>query len=482
MAEESVFEKAKRLRQERLQKEEQEKEERKNKSFEKVEYEDVQWLGIETTEKSGDSKEKVFRMVGVPEEVREVGSDPKIVHWSKIITDKNTWKNVYSPVTSEGKVDKDWILWRLHDAVMKSDFIAYTDEEKAKKDYKRKDRRGNDNGYFEPKFQHTPSYIRIDKNKKEGSKQFGHFYPKKRALVNVIDRMDDWCVKNKHTKILTSNLSPFEFIDETTKEKKTIFFKDIGIPYSVYELIYQQVLEFRGSWDLDLIVNRIQTGEQTSYIIRDAFEDKLTGRSKQLANKEPITKEELEYARYDFDKLFHTTYYMSLEKDLEKLFKQVDIDLGTKFFPELQELAKIEKEELKKKQAENNSTSVQLDGNKDSNTHESVDSEVEEFKKEQEQEKETKRRSEEVTEPVKRRGEETVVETLEDRIKKLFPKFDSLPDNEQLDLVDSIIDVKDGLAVYRDDVKLLACSKTCVNKHNLPDTIMTCPKCAIQLT
>ena len=133
---------------------------------------------------------------------------------------------------------------------------------------------------------------------------------------------------------------------------------------------------------------------------------------------------------------------------------------------------------MKKKQAENNSTSVQVDGNKESN-HTSVESEVEEFKRE---EAETKRRSETVEEPVqKRRGEETV-ETLEDRIKKLFPKFSVLPEDEQISLIDSIIDVKDGIAVYRDDVKLLACSKTCANKHNLPDTILTCPKCAIQLT
>lgn len=477
---ESVFEKAKRLRNERLAKERQEEDDRKNNQFNKVEYEDLKWLGVETTEKNGESKEKVFRILGVPEEVKESPTDPTVVQWSKIITDKNSWKNIYSPMDSENKVDRNWILWRMYDEVMKSDFIPYTDEEKKKKDYKRKDRRGNDNGYFEPKYQHTPSFIRIDKNRKEGSKQFGHFYPKKRILINVIDRMDDWCQVNKHSKILTSNLSPFEFIDETTKERKTIFFKDIGLPYSVYELIYQQIFEFRiNGWEnLDLIMNRIQTGEQTQYIIRDAYEDKLTSLSKKLATRNPLTKEELEYEKYDFEKLFHPTYYLTLEKEFPKLFQQVDIDLGTKYWNELQELAKIEKEELKKKQAENNSTSVQVDGNKESN-HTSVESEVEEFKRE---EAETKRRSETVEEPVqKRRGEETV-ETLEDRVKKLFPKFSVLPEDEQISLIDSIIDVKDGIAVYRDDVKLLACSKTCANKHNLPDTILTCPKCAIQLT
>lgn len=475
MAEENVFEKAKRLRAERLAREAQEAEDKKNSQFSKGDYEDVQWLGIETTEKNGESKEKVFRILGLPEEVREKPTDATIIQWSKIITDKNSWKNIYSPINDvDKKPNEDWILWRMYRDVMKSDFIAYTEEEKKKKDYKRKDRRGNDNGYFEPKYQHTPSFIRIDKNRKEGSKQFGHFYPKKRVLLNVNDRMDDWCVKNKHSKILTSNLSPFEFIDETTKERKTIFFKDIGIPFQVYELIYQQVLEFRGSWDLDLIVGRIQTGEQTSYVVRDAFEDKLHGRSKQLANKEPLTKEEAEYKLYDFEKLFHPTYYLTLEKEFPKLFQQVDIDLGTKYWNELQELVKIEKEELKKKQIENESTSVQVDGNK----HTSVDSEVEEFKKEED---ESKRRSETVEEPVQKRRGESVEETLEDRVKKLFPKFTSLPENEQLDLIDSIIDVKDGNAVYREDVKLLACSKTCANKHNLPDTIMTCPKCAKEL-
>jgi len=482
MAEESVFEKAKRLRAERLAKEAQEAEDKKNNQF-KTDYEDIKWLGVETTEKNGgESKEKVFRPLGNPEEVRELPSDAKIIFWSKIITDKNSWKNIYSPGKFDEKglykPDNDWILWRMYHEVMKSDFIAYTDEEKKKKDYKRKDRRGNDNGYFEPKYQHTPSFIRIDKNRKEGSKQFGHFYPKKRILLNVIDRMDDWCKTNKHSKILTSNLSPFEFIDETTKERKTIFFKDIGIPFQVYELIYQQVLEFRGSWDLDLIINRIQTGEQTTYVLRDAFEDKLSGLSKKLASREPLTSEEQSYERYDFEKLFHPTYYLTLEKEFPKLFQQVDIDLGTKYWNELQELVKIEKEELKKKQIENNSTSVQVNGNKE-NTHSSVNEEVEEYKKE---ESESKKRSESVEEPVQKRRSESVEETIEDRVKKLFPKFNSLPEDEQLSLIDSIIDIKNGEAVYRDDVKLLACSKTCQNKHNLPDTILTCPKCAIQLT
>lgn len=485
--EESVFEKAKRLRKERLEAEAREAEEKKNNQFNKTEYEDVQWMGIETTEKNGESKEKVFRILGIPADVRELPTDPKIVYWSKIITDKNTWKNIYSPTVEDSKkgiiIDENWILWRMYRDVMKSDFIQYTEEEKAKKDYKRKDRRGNDNGYFEPKHQYTPSYIRIDKNKKEGSKQFGHFFPKKRILMNVIDRMDDWCKHNKHSKLPTSNLSPFEFIDETSKEKKIIYFKDIGIPFSVYEMIYQQVLEFRSSWDLDIIINRVQVGEQTQYIIRDAFEDKLQDRTKRLANREPLTKEEMEYAKYDLDKLFHPTYYLTLEKDFEKLFKQVDIDLGTKYFPELQELAKIEKEELKKKQAENNSTSVQVDGNKDSNIHESVESEVEEFKQEQEIEKKTRSEKVEETQSTqKRRGEDEVVETLEDRIKKHFPKLNSLPQDEQLSLVDSILEIKNGEVIYRDNIKVLTCSKTCATKQMLPDTIFTCPKCEKQLT
>ena len=46
MVEESVFEKAKRLRAERLAKEAQEAEDKKNNQF-KTDYEDIKWLGVE---------------------------------------------------------------------------------------------------------------------------------------------------------------------------------------------------------------------------------------------------------------------------------------------------------------------------------------------------------------------------------------------------------------------------------------------------
>lgn len=481
---ETMFEKIKRLRAERIEKEKQEAEEKKNKNF-NTDYEQIEWLGLETTEKGGLSKEKVFRVLGNIVEFKETPFDARIIQWSKIITDKNTWKNVYWKQTSEGKIDEDWILYRLYKAINESNFIKYTEEEKARakeagKDYKRTDRRGNENGYFENKHVNTPSFIRIDKNKKEGKKESSQFYPRKRVVMNVIDRMDDWCKKNKHSKVLSGNNPAFEVDDlENPGRKKNIYiYTEMGIPFSLYDLIYQRVFEFRG-WDIDIIVERLQVGEkQTSYIISDSEDGKVSDIAKKyMVRDRNLSQEEREYKLYDLEKLFHDTYYNTLLTSFTKLFQQADIDLGTKFYPELQELARIEKEELDRIKKEKEATSIPVDGTKE---HESVEDEIREYQEEEERQSRTETKVEE--EPVrKRRDDSNTVETLEDKIRKVFPKLDSLEESEQKEVLNSIVDVKEGMPIYDDKVKLLACKKTCQTQINLPDSVFKCPKCALDL-
>ena len=81
-----------------------------------------------------------------------------------------------------------------------------------------------------------------------------------------------------------------------------------------------------------------------------ALSDELFNR---ISTNPKLTDEELEYERYDLDKLFPITSYTKLLKRLGKTIKKIDVELSRNFFGELTDLAaKEEKERELKREVE----------------------------------------------------------------------------------------------------------------------------------
>lgn len=429
-----------------LEKEEQAKNEKKKSSLYVKDYEDIAWMGI-------TREPRVFRILGNPAEARLTNFDSKIVYWGKILHDNGkSFVNIYFPQNDKFEINKDWILYRLYEKINESKWIDYKEGDVI--DPLRP--RSTPKGYFANLHEHTLSHKRVTDNKKEGSNQFGHFYPKRRILMNVIDRMDDWCKENKHTKILTSNHSPFEITDEVTKTKKTIYFNDVGMPNEFYKLLYSQVLEFRASWDLDIILHK----EDKKYILRDGLEDKVPMNVKPLVNINPLTDEEKTYVQYDIDKLFKDTGYYKLFNSFEKLFKQADLDLGTRFFEELKELYEDEKIQRDKERSEN-----------DKSVH-PVSQEVSQSPRQVEPEAKTE----------VRRGTpnpEQVIESVGSKLEKT-PGWGSLSDNDKQEMTKYCTSIDGNKFSYKDGTSLIPCS--CDKKINFPDSVWHCTMCSVEFS
>ena len=412
-----------------------------NTLYSKEPKENIEWTGI-------TKDPKVFRIIGNPVEVRELPSDPKVVYWSKIINDTGkSWVNIFHPIDGEG-VDKDWILNRLYESVTEAQWFNWKEGELRDPNKPR----SNERGYFVEKNAGLPSFNRVTQNKKENSKQFGHFRPRKRVVLNVIDRMDNWCVENKHTKILTSNYSPFTIKDEQG-ESKTLFYNDVGISEQVYDLFYTQVLEFRSHWDLDLIIRK----EEKQTFVQDGFEDKIKKEVKSLIKIDPLTEEESKYDTYDLDKLFKPSGYYKLVNNFSSLFKQVDLDLKTNYYDELKHLYEAEKVERDKELAEQ-SKSVHP---------------VSEIPKE-EPVKPVQVESKPVETPSipTRRAVATSEPSLESKLSGLGC-WNKLSDSDKKSMLDNCTGFDGDKFTFKPGVSVIPCG--CEKNIVLPDDVWTCP-------
>jgi hypothetical protein len=438
---EIALQKRKQLEEEKKQDEER----KKSKDYQK-DYEHIEWLGI-------TEQPKVFRVVGLPVEVRQNNFDPKIVYWSKIVSDTGkSFINVYNPILQDGELDESYIMSRLYNKVFESEWVAYKEGE-----LRDPSRRGNDKGYYVSKNEGKPSYIRIDKNKKEGSNQFGHFKPKKRILLNILDRMDSWCKENRHTKILTTNYSPFSITDKDGKPK-TIYFNDVGVSEPIYSLLYNQVLEFRSHWDLDIILYK----EDKKYIMRDCFEDKIKPEVKKYVVQSAMSEEESSYDKYDLDKLFPTTSYYKLMNNFESLFKQVDLDLKTNFYDELKHFYE---EEKKNKEKESSNTT----------TH-SVIEDVPKTEVLQEEKVE-----EEKVIPVSNTRRSVTPtnedESIQSKLEKL-PNWIALTSEDKEVMISTCNSIKENKFSYKEGTAVLPCP--CDKRIDFPDTVWNCSVCGIK--
>ena len=333
------------------EKEKKEAEERKGQNFD---FEELAYFPLE------DQKERVFRIIGNPVEVRSKEDDPILILQSQIVNEKKTgYVKINWPIVQKaGKIvpDPDWILSKLYSKVNERDWVKYTDADiNEKEDIKKVEgkitNKDGKNGRWVYHHADTQVYKVIDGNAKKEEKYPKSFYPSKRVIMNVINRHDDWCKINKHTQILTSKLCVSEKKNAQSGETIRSLFPDTGIPETLYKAIFEHFVKSRGDWDVDAVVTKKAIDKK--YDVWDATDSKyLSDFAKTLVSEAELTEEELAYETYNLDKLFGVSSYGKLLKRLGWLFKLCDAELGTEYFKELEQEANKEAEERKARNEE----------------------------------------------------------------------------------------------------------------------------------
>lgn len=181
--------------------------------------------------------------------------------------------------------------------------------------------------------------------------------PQKYVAINCIDRMDDWCKTNNHTKVLIHSVN----VDGDK------VYPEIGIKKTLYDIIWEQLcteyeLHFE---DFDIAVKRIPTSKdkskkQTVYfkaVRADRAEKDLIEfgnkigvdyASRIVAEGAP-TDAEYAYEQYNFETMpcFLPTSAKRLYNHIKNFVKKVDTEFGSDYVGDF--TAYIEKEEAERK-------------------------------------------------------------------------------------------------------------------------------------
>lgn len=453
----------------------------------KTEYQEVEYLGMEL------DNPKAFRILGIPAELEDKRNqyDPKIVLTSQIVTDngkdfkKVIWPHVYSKKRGKYVPDPNWIFTRLMDKVQESDWKDYDASDEGKQDEngdmvvrnadgKLVNERTDRTGRFIRLHKDTKSYKMFEKNfiiSKNGKKINMKYYPSVRIVMNVIDRMDDYCKTRKRTKVLTNNVTYYEFTDDNGVEKR-IPYADVGISKTAYDKIFYHCKKYIGDWSIDLVVSKTKSNNMYDWEILDASDaKKLPEHIRDLVSEEPLTDEEEKYEMVNLDDSpFRISSASYLKKHFEERFRSADLEFGTNFLQELNQLCDKELEELKKKNVNQSDTNVEDEdlGRQEEDAINEPESEFKDRKFEDGlpiKEKSSERRS-------RKQSEEKAGSDPQNYSD--LPYWDKLDGEDKKDIETFGTGLVDGIIQYNESVTVVPCDSC---KKNLPDTVLNCPYC-----
>jgi len=279
-------------------------------------------------------KPKIIRLVGNSPLMREVPTDPIIVKRAFVKTDDDKWATIILSDDRDHPVNK---LWRTIIGKYK------WNKETNTKEYENKGK---------------PSFERFIRNGKKiedcDAKEKG-MTPDTFYLFNCIDKTDNWCKENKHTKLLCWDSSTKE-VDGETREYPTY-----GIKPSLYNNIFdEQCTALNRMYDqFDVVVKRLSKKLGDSWIQVFSPEEKskisLLGLDPNKVSMEYLTDEEDSWEKYvleDVPFMSRPTSVSYVLKVLPKLIKSCDLDFGTNLYEEFVEGAEKEKAEFAKRNAE----------------------------------------------------------------------------------------------------------------------------------
>ena len=358
-------------------------------------------------------KPKIIRLIGNSPLMRESVYDPLIIKRAFVKTDDDKWSTVILSEDREHPVNK---LWRTI-------IGKYTyDKDTKTREYNNKGK---------------PSFERFIRNGKkaedclasEKGMMTDTFY-----LFNCLDRSDDWCKENKHTKLLCW--------DSTTKEVdgKIVEYPTYGIKPSLYNIIFdEQCTALNRMYDeFDVVVKRLskKLGDSWIQVFSPEEKSKITqvGLDPNKVTMNYLSDEEESYERYKLEDIPYISRPTSagyVLKILGKLIKQTDIDFGTNLYEEFVEYTEKEKKEWEAKKAETKETestedtSAEVESEDEEVTEETTSTETPSFNSMENVETEDDELPSEVEEPTPTVAKK-VVKTAKFDVTTLYDKFPAL--------------------------------------------------------
>lgn len=276
-------------------------------------------------------KPRIIRLIGNSPLMRENPTDPYIVKRSMCIDDNGKWSTV---ILSD---DRDHPINKLFRTIVGK--YKYNKENKT---------RTYDNA-GKPSFER---FMTNGKSKEQLSAYERGMQPDTYYMFNCIDKTDDWCKENKHTKLLCW--------DSTSKEVdgETRTYYTYGVKPSLYNEIFDiKCTNLNRMFDqFDVVVKRLKEKLGDSYLTVCIPEEKTVisnmGLDPSKVSMEYLTDEEENYEKYvleDIPFVTRPTSAMFFNRNFSKLIKQCDIDFGTNLQSEFAEWIEKEKKEFAQK-------------------------------------------------------------------------------------------------------------------------------------
>ena len=410
-------------------------------------------------------KPRIIRLIGNSPLMRESVYDPLIVKRAFVKTDDDKWTTIILSDDRDNPVNK---LWRTIIGKYKYD------KENKTKIYANKGK---------------PSFERFIRNGKkpedclasEKGMMADTFY-----LFNCLDRTDNWCEENKHTKLLCW--------DSTTKEVdgKTVEYPTYGIKPSLYNNIFdEQCTALNRMYDeFDVVVKRLskKLGDSWIQVFSPEEKSKISqiGLDPNKVTMNYLTESEEAYEKYkleDIPFVSRPTSASYVNKVLNRLIKQCDIDFGTNLQSDFAEWIEKEKAEWESRKVETKETESSEDTSTEVESEDEVTEETPSFdsmetvETEESSDDELPSEVEEPTPtaPIQKVAKVAKVAKFDPMSLKntILPFVDKLTDEER----SHIVGVNDDGSVKFDDETAL-CPQC---GHEISDSINSaCPFCGVE--
>ena len=462
--------------QELMEKRKRQQEEAENaQNFTPIEFEQVKYMGL-------TDSFKVFRPIGLPYPVRQKPTDPKFMLVSKLLKDDGSGYSIIRWKISEKNgayiPDESFPLAKLYNMTTKKEWENYD------KPILNRDTGKEEKGKWKYFYKETDTYLKVNTdfgNGKKDEKYPPSFYPSGVVMMNVIDRMDDWCKKNKHSKILTKRVDAKDYKQEDGSVKTIEFVNIPGIPsstnrtkyISVYDKMEDICAQTSGAFeDADYIVKKIGKDYQVSNTIQKVYNNEVS--IKDFINFDSgLTKEEMEYELYNLNELYDDCpelQCVKLVKHHMGLIKKVDVEIGVDngvcSTDEVLRLAEIG----------NKMIAERIKKQKEKEAKEEPKSEVK-----QEAPKEETKSVEQPKQERQARGTSTPNSemSVEKQCELYFPKWsecDELDKKAYVDFIDHFEDNGQKIVWKSDKVtSIILCDQGCTSE--IPNSSYVCAKC-----
>lgn len=279
----------------------------------------------------------IVRFVGAPPSSNYKSGDA-IIRCVSEIKDDNGKKMILILPQRADTLEQDHFMWRLISKVLEKEYI-------------------NKKKVFINQTAHKTAFEIVSKGGWKPEDGNTYLYTKgwnasECVFINCLDRTDNWCKENKHTKVFSKNI----YISPDKGFEKA----DLGVKVNGFLPKLIENMSKYGSWS-----------KYDSYVIREGDKEKrkkepfkiingsgfkaagmiaelegITDAELSLISTEPaLTTEELTYKSYDLSDCYRVSSYTKLFSRLSKQIKVIDGDLGTRFYDELKALAEQEKKE-----------------------------------------------------------------------------------------------------------------------------------------